>query len=363
MRIGVDIRETFGEKAGKGWYTLNLLKNILKVDNQNEYILYSSQPNSFFEKYKNVRLKCIKAKGLFWHVKARKDIRKQNLDIYFSPVSYVIPAFIPKNTKSIFTVHDLVAFLFPWGHNKRAVLIEKFLLGKALKKATKVCCVSKNTKNDLLQEYKGTEKNLFRIISCAADNNFRKTSGEKILKNIPQKFFLSVGTIIPRKNYVNLIKAFSIAKESLPDHKLIIIGKKGWSYKKVFNTAYSSGLKEDVIFLDYVKGSDLIKYYNTAEAFVFTSLYEGFGIPPLEAMKCGCPVISSHISSMKEVVGQAGLIIDPKNINDVASAMIKLSKNKKLRDKLIKRGFAQSKKFNWEKSAKKMLNIFKEIQN
>ena len=154
MKIAIDIRTAGGEKTGKGWFTFHITQNLLKLDRENQYILYVKDKIPGFEEFKNAKLKQIKGQSIFWHRNVAKDVKKENVDIFFAPSSYIIPALLPKSIKSVLTIHDLVAFLFPETHNKKATLIEKLFLKKALKKADHVVTVSNNTKKDVLEKFK-----------------------------------------------------------------------------------------------------------------------------------------------------------------------------------------------------------------
>ncbi len=377
-KIAIDIRVAGGEKTGKGWYTFNLVKNLLKLDEKNQYILYSKEKILGFDEFKNAELRLISGNNLTWHFSVAKDISEKEIDVFFAPSSYIIPSLIGNKIKTIITVHDLVAFLFPNKHNKKAVILEKLFLKRAIKKSKIITTVSENTKNDLLQIKKrnipGLSEKLIdpynsdkiKVISCSAGDEFKEIPTD-LLKNfivktnLPNKFFLAVGTLEPRKNYVNLIKAFAFIKEKYPNCHLIIIGQKGWDYEEVFSEVKRYYLNKNVHFLGYLSMKSLVSLYNLAVALVFPSLYEGFGIPPLEAMKCGCPVIGSNISSIPEVIEDAGILINPKKPKEIAIAMEKLLIDESLREKLQEEGFKQAEKFSWEKSAEEFLKILKKI--
>ncbi len=365
MKIAIDIRSAGGEKAGKGWFTFNIVRNLLKIDRQNEYILYCSDFVAGFEEFKNAKQKRISGKGVFWHINAAIDIYKEKINIFFAPTSFIIPILLPKSIKSIVVVHDLVAFLFPKTHNKKAVFIEKLLLKTALKKAYKVVAVSKNTKKDILEKF-GIDERKIKVINCAAGEIYGKIEGE-ILKefaaktNLPEKFFLCVGTIEPRKNYVNLIKAFALIHERFPEFYLIIVGKNGWDYEPVYEEIRKNYLQKYVHILGYLSDKSLVNLYNLAEALVFPSFYEGFGIPPLEAMKSNCPVISSCTSSLPEVVDDAAILVDPESPSQIAEAMVKIIIDQGLKNSLKEKGIIQSEKFSWEASAGKLYEMIHEM--
>lgn len=361
MKIAIDIRTAGGEKAGKGWYTFHIVQNLLKLDHENQYILYTRDKIAGFDHFKNAQVKLIKGNGFFWHRRVSKDVKKEKADIFFAPSSYIIPALLPKEIKTIVVVHDLVAFLFPDTHSKKAVFIEKIFIKMALKKANHIFTVSNNTKKDIFEKFK-LDKNKITTAYCSASDNFKPIEKGKLgnfIKetNLPAKFFLAVGTIIPRKNYLNLIKAFAEVNKRYPDYHLIIGGKNGWDFEEIYEEIGKNYLNKKVHILGYLSTNSLINLYNLAKAFIFPSFYEGFGIPPLEAMKCGCPVIASFTSSIPEVVGQSALLINPESIEEIANAMIKIIKDDELCSNLRSHGFNQSKKFSWEESAKKILEV------
>ncbi|PIR54624.1 hypothetical protein COU74_05030 [Candidatus Peregrinibacteria bacterium CG10_big_fil_rev_8_21_14_0_10_36_19] len=358
MKIAIDIKEAGATKAGKGYFTFHLLRNLFEIDKENEYLLYSQHKIPGFEEFPNVKQIAINSKGFMWHIKVFLDLQKQKIDLYFAPTSYIIPAFLPRKIRSIIVVHDLVAFLFK-GHNKKAIFIEKLFLKAALKKSEKVVTVSQNTKNDLIERF-DYPKSQIEVISCAAAREFQpipKTDLTEFIKktDLPEKFFLSVGTLEPRKNYLSLVTAFSKFHNEHPDYHLIIVGKNGWQYEDIYQQIKQTRISEKIHTLGYLSTTSLASLYSLATALVFPSFYEGFGIPPLEAMQCGCPVICSNNSSLPEVVGDAALLIDPQSSNQIAEAMHDLATKPALREKLREEGLTQAKKFSWKDSAEKFL--------
>lgn len=358
MKVAIDIRDAGKEKTGKGWYTFNIVRELLELDKKNQYILYGNTKKSPFEKESDkVKYKFIDTKPLKWHFSVLKDLKDENVDLFFAPTSYIIPALAPAKLKVIITVHDLVAFFFPGSHKTKAVLIERLTLKKALKKVHAVLVVSENTKKDLLKKFIFPEQRI-HITYCAPSNVFNKpVTGEeleefRIKSKLPQNFILAVGTMEPRKNLSTLIKSFVVVKKRFPDFKLVLVGKKGWKYHRIEKTLEEFKMKDDVIFPGYLKDRDLQKIYKLATVFVFPSLYEGFGIPPLEAMASGCPVVSSNAASLPEVVGEAGLLIDPTNSYKLAESISSLIENEHVRNMMIERGHKQAEKFNWKDSAK-----------
>ncbi|MCD6109387.1 glycosyltransferase family 4 protein [bacterium] len=366
MKIGVDIRGTVNEKAGKGYYAFHLVKALLSLNNGNKYILYSNKSIDSYDNFKNATVKIIDKKGLFWHKKVLSDAYKENLEIFIAPTSYIIPALHnPNKIKVLMAVHDLIAFLYPENHNKKAVLIEKLTLGQALKKIKKVLSVSENTKKDLINRF-GVKESLIEIIHNAASDSFGIIEKEEceILrkhKKLPKEFIFSVGTLEPRKNYETLIEAYSKIRAYHPQVKLVIAGKNGWKSENIFKKVKELKLENDVIFLGYVTENELAKLYNLATIFAYPSLYEGFGIPPLEAMKCGCPAITSNTSSLPEVVGDAAILVNPNSTEELKNTLHKLLSTPSLRENLKNKGLEQYKKFSWKTSARKLLAIINKV--
>ena len=376
MKIGIDIRTAGGEKAGKGCFTFNITRSLLEQDKKNKYFLYADSGIAGFEEFENAQLVVIDAKGLSWHRAVIKDLKYQEADAFFAPTSFIIPALLPKKSKTrvILTVHDLIAFLYPTSHEFKAVVLEKFFMKKALRKTDAITTVSENTKKDLVKKFRTPEEKI-SIVQCAASDSFYpiKRTDENIEKlnqfitktNLPRKYFLAVGTVEERKNIDTLIQSLAMINQKHPKHHLLIAGKPGWgqyqeTLQKLINENY---LQKYVHFLGYVTNKTLNKLYNLAEAFVFPSYYEGFGMPPLEAMQAGCPVISSHSSSMPEVLKDAAILCDPSNPSEFASAMENIINDQTLRTDLINKGRIQSKNFSWDSSAQKLLNLLQWTNN
>lgn len=362
MKIAIDVSQADGQKTGKGYYTYGLVSQILQQDQVNQYILYSRKPENPFKEQANVTFKFLPKPGLRWHYQVLKDLKIIRPDYFFAPTSFIIPFFAPKWLKTIITVHDLVAYLFPQNHQKKAVLIERLTLPKARKTATHILVVSDNTAQDL-QKFLPTDSSKISIIPCAPNDLYRAPISASEIGQVkhkfqlPESFLLAVGTLEPRKNFLNLIKSFVAVKRRFPEYKLVIVGKKGWKFAEIYKLVSEYKLTSDVIFTGYMTDLELHATYHSAAAFVFPSLYEGFGIPPLEAMASGCPVVSSNAASLPEVIGDAGLLIDPKNSVKIADAIISLLDNPQLKNMLMERGFRRSQKFTWQHSAQLFLRL------
>ncbi|MDP2624906.1 MAG: glycosyltransferase family 1 protein [Candidatus Peregrinibacteria bacterium] len=359
MEIAIDIRETVGLKTGKGWYTFAMVKNILRLDHGNEYVLYTHEHNSDFDEYPNATQRVIKKVGFRWHLAVIFDLRRTKPDIFWAPTSYIIPALAPRSVKIVVTVHDIVAFLFPEGHNKKAVWLERLTLHRAVKKSHQILTVSRNTKHDLIKVF-NVSGDKIPIASCASSDKFKPIEDpvriEAVRKkyDLPDKFILAVGTLSPRKNFDRMILAYAQVLQKHDDTDLVIVGTKGWNFEKIVQFDRS----DRVNMIGYVDGDDLPVLYSLAELFVFPSLYEGFGIPPLEAMACGCPVVTSNVSSLPEVVGNAAMLVDPYSVDEIAHAMDVILSNKYVALELREKGLERAKRFSWEESARKIVETF-----
>ncbi|MBU0647470.1 MAG: glycosyltransferase family 1 protein [Patescibacteria group bacterium] len=402
MLIGIDIRTLMDARySGVSEYTLNLIKEILKLDNHNEYRFFYNSfgncPNVPEFNAKNVKL--IKYNypnkllnyllfKFFNYPKIDKELR---VDVFFMPhINFIGLSF---GSKSLITVHDLSFLRNPKFFSLRKNFWHNMInVSKLLKKFKQIIAISENTKRDIIElcgispdkikviysgvgeEYKQiTNLNLIELkdTECSIGHSVSKAIEAKRLNevkqkyNLPDNFILYLGTIEPRKNIEGIIKAYNqlrIDNSELEDVKLIIVGGKGWKSKNIYKEWDLSEYKDDIKFLDYISSENKVYLYNLASVFLYPSFYEGFGFPPLEAMACGTPVIASYSSSLPEVIGDAGLLVDPYNITEIANALKQILLNKDLSDKLIKKGLEQAKQFSWIKTAREYLEVFSRLE-
>ncbi|HIP90277.1 MAG TPA: glycosyltransferase family 1 protein, partial [Candidatus Nanopusillus sp.] len=324
MKIGILAEILNKPLTGIGNVVYNLIKELLNYKNDFDLYLINSKKLDNFSINQIIIKNPLElvSKSYLWYFYASTKINKfEKLDIIHDP-SQSPTTNVPKNTKFIITVHDLIPFIIPKEHTKIRVLIYKLLLPKTLRTVDKIISVSHHTRKDIIKYFKIPEDKI-EVIYNGVDEKYKPLSEEEI-NNIKEKysinypFILYVGTLEPRKNIPTLIKAYyKLKKQGLP-HKLVITGKKGWKYRSIFKTINKLNLRKDVIFTGYVPDEDLPTLYNAADLFVYPSLYEGFGLPPLEAMACGTPVITSNTSSLPEVVGDAGIMVDPYDVDGLS---------------------------------------------
>ncbi|OGK22980.1 hypothetical protein A2954_03820 [Candidatus Roizmanbacteria bacterium RIFCSPLOWO2_01_FULL_37_12] len=360
MIIGVDGNEAnVLEKVGVSVYTLKLLEYFQKkaTADQQFIVFLKNKPgidlpveNEFY-KYDLIRGNILWSQTFLPLELYKRKALGQDIKVFFSPAHY-IPRFCP--IPSVVTVHDLSYFYHPDEFLKKDLFQLKNWTKYSVEKAKKIIAVSKTTKKDVVKFYQISEEK----IEVIYNGYERKAKSEKSKTKSPlNKYILYVGTLQPRKNINTLIEAFSLFKKNNPEFKLIIVGKKGWLFDHIFKKVEELNLSKVVLFKGYVSEEVLSTLYQNAFCFVLPSLYEGFGIPILEAMSFDCPVISSFTSSLPEIGGDACLYFDPKNPGELAEKLSELSNNRKLRSELIKKGKERIKFFSWQKCAADTLKI------
>lgn len=371
MKIGIDATSVTEKSAGFKRYLMQLVKGLAKIDKKNDYILFINRRaynliaiNQL--NFKNIKVYTPPKIHFYWgQVYFPLKIMFEKLDLLFSPVS--APPILCSVKKCV-VLHDLAFFLFPETiKNTFALFYWKFFMLHGIKKAENIITDSKSTKSYLMKHLYVPEKKI-EVIYGFINNEFKKIKDDNVIKSVkekyslPRKYILYVGTIEPRKNISTLIKAYhKIRKESLIKHSLVIVGKKGWGYSNIFETIKELNLEDDIIFTGYVPDKDLPALYNAADLFVYIPLHEGFGYPPLEAMCCEIPVVVSNTSSLPEIVGDGGVLVDPYNVDEIAEQIIKLLNNEQLRKKIANEGYIRSKNFPMERSINKLLEVFRNI--
>jgi glycosyltransferase involved in cell wall biosynthesis len=273
-----------------------------------------------------------------------------------------------KKARTVYTLHDLIFLRYPEHHLPYNRWYLTFAMPRYLRAADMVVTPSEWSKQDAIKYY-GLSESKIKVIPEAPAPTFQPVTDSVLLNRIrqkydlPPKFILHVGTIEPRKNLSRLLEAFQPLLADWSDLKLVFIGKKGWLYESFFQCLRALGLENCVIFPGYVDEADLSAFYQLAEVFVFPSLYEGFGLPPLEAMACGAPVISSNSSSLPEVVGEAGILIDPTDTAALSSALRHVLSDAEQRQDLRQRGLVQAQKFSWRKAVAELEAVYRSLQS
>lgn len=260
-----------------------------------------------------------------------------------------------KKTKVIMTVHDLIPILFPKFNIKRRIIYFKYILKYRFRYVDHFIVPSKSVKKDLMQHYH-IQSNKIDVVYEGVSKSYKPNNRSK------KNFILAVSTLEPRKNFKRIIECFIRLKEANKiDEQLIIVGKAGWYYRDIINIP--DKYRDSIIFKGYVTEEKLIELYQRAKCFVYPSLYEGFGLPVIEAMACGCPVITSNRSSLPEIAGDAAILIDPENNAELENAIQNMLKDHSLRERLIRKGLERAGNYTWEECAKKTIDVYKKVLN
>ncbi|MBA4417139.1 MAG: hypothetical protein C0392_04415 [Syntrophus sp. (in: bacteria)] len=368
MRLGIDFHLAEREGTGNCTYMRNLVESLVKADRDNEYILYVTDARlpyySTFKSFPKVRLRSLKFKSPFLRIPLLGLMTfMDGIDIFHT--NYYGPPFF--RGKMILTVHDLSFLHIPECFTNFERVKDQVLIPRNIRKAGKVLTVSEYSKQDIINNYHISPDHV-EVGYNGAGPIFKPIADPQRASDvvrgygISKKYILYVGRLNKRKNLSSLVKAFTILKETknIP-HQLVIGGIKDFLPSDEMESINSSSYKNDIIFTGYLPEEHLPLLYGLADVFVYPSLYEGFGLPCLEAMSCGCPVVSSNLTSLPEVVGDAGILVNPLNVHEISQAIFEVISNDGLRSEMVLKGFEQAKQFSWEKTAKKMLEVCEKL--
>lgn len=357
MTIGIDARELSGQPAGKGQYLLRMVVHWIK-NSDARFMLYT-KPGQILPVHctgPTVRHVEVSGKGLLWHLTVGQRLKSDGVQTFFASLSYLSCLANPVPTTTV--VHDLAVFRLPGlSHNRRAQIIERLSLKRAIKKSAVIIAVSQSTKRDLV-ELMGAKPESIDVLYEAAmleDDGIAPLS-----KDQRQPYFLFTGTLEPRKNILVLLKAYATLPGDIrKTYRLKLAGKPGWGGEDYQSAAGDLGIASTVDFLGYVSNEELKRLFANAFAFAYPSLYEGFGLPVVEAMAVGTPVVTSNVSSLPEVVGPNGISCDPLNVEAVAECLRRLVEEKGLWESQSAYLYERSKIFRWEDIAAQTLDLIK----
>ncbi len=361
-RFGYNKTTNLPNRVGSSVYCFELLKNLAKIDIKNNYEIFLPQsPTNDLPKATDVWKYRVLPSRKMWTITSLSLslLKDRSLDVFFTPTHY-LPIFAPK--KSVVSILDVSYIYFPELFKKKDLIQLKKWTKYSAKKSGKILTISESSKNDIIKEY-GVSREKVEVIypgistGLSANNKLRMEDLENKF-GIKNKYILFVGTLQPRKNITRLIEAYSKIDT---DVSLVIVGRRGWKYEEILNAPDKYNVKDKVLFLENVSDEELPSLYKNAEFFILPSLYEGFGIPVLEAMSYGTAVITSNISSLPEVGGDAALYVDPNDAEDISKKMKKLLEDDNLKKQLIDKGKKQVEKFSWEKSARETLAVLEEV--
>ena len=371
MIIGIDGNEANqSQKVGIGQYAWHLLHELYRNDLKNSYIVFLKElPKADMPQQREGWQYKVLGPGFLWtqwRLPLELFLSKPRPDVFFSPTHYA-PRFSPVPT--VVSVMDVSYLRFPNYFRRQDLWQLKLWTKYSVQKAARVLTISQSTKHDLQEAYglsqekivvtyPGYDKSIHKVIVDQA-----KIAAVKAKYGIKGDYILSVGTLQPRKNYERLIEAFAKIKRQTAGMNgsssisLVIAGKKGWLYEPIMEKVKTLGMSESVRFVDFIPAHDLALLYNGAKLFALVSLFEGFGIPVLEAMACGCPVLLSNVSSLPEVGGKAAIYIDPQSVGSIAKGLEQVLADKTLQEKAREQGLTQACQFSWEKCGRETLRV------
>lgn len=364
MRIGIDARLVFYTQAGIGQYILHLVRALAHVDHQDEILLLQMRKDRTNvvtqSNFRRVQLYTPSHHRLEqWLL--RLELSRIDLDVLHSPD--FIPPF-RRRARSVITVHDLAFLLYPHFLTRESARYYG-QIDQAVRRTDHIIAVSEATKNDLVQRL-GVPEGKVTVIYEAAAPIYQQLPKEQARRyvatqyEIDEDYIFFVSTIEPRKNVPGLLEAYRKLLDSYKARaKLVLAGGQGWLSEEVLAIVERLHLGNDVRFLGRVPTADLPYLYNAAKVLVHPSFYEGFGLPPLEAMACGTPVVVSNVSAMPEVTGDAGLLVNPNDINDMAVAINRVLTDDNLREEMIQKGLARAACFSWDKAARETVEVYR----
>jgi glycosyltransferase involved in cell wall biosynthesis len=405
VRIGLDVTAALRQGAGIGRFTREIIRAVFALDaaQSHQYVLFAAtgglsravwQPRLDYitQPLRASPTLCLLPLSddwlhRLWH-RARLPIPIELLigrvDVFHAP-DFVLPPTLP-GTPTLLTVHDLTFRRDPDSAFPKLRRYLDRVVPRSVQRATHVLADSAATKNDLIELF-GTSPQKVTVILGGVESRFAPVTDPDLLAAVRRKyalgagpFILSIGTLQPRKNYARLIQAFAdlrlpIADCRLPDHRspitnhqspitalqLVIVGGKGWLYTDIFAQVKRLGLENAALFPGFVDDADLPALYSAAAVFAYPSLYEGFGLPVLEAMACGAPVVTSNVSSLPEVAGDAALMVTPTDVTALGAALHRVLTDAALRQQMTARGLAQASKFTWENAARQLLAVYERV--
>jgi glycosyltransferase involved in cell wall biosynthesis len=372
MKVCIDTSPAVHHRAGLGRYAQELTAALLAADTENQYVAFYHRPKDALidppldqvpHLTTNLDTKPWRFSALLGQLShIPQDRMFPGIDL-FHATDHLLPRL--SRVKSVFTLHDLIFRLYPETHKPLNRWFLTLMMPRFLQAAGAVIAVSEHTKRDAMDFYVIDEAKI-HVIYEGVDSRFRPAPVQAMTRvrqayNLPERFILSLGTIEPRKNLSSLLEAYRVLRDQGSELGLVIVGKKGWLYEGFFHRLRELGLEDEVLFTGFVPDGDLPAICSAAELFVFPSLYEGFGLPVLEAMACGAPVITSNVSSLPEVAGDAALLVDPASVRELTEAMAVVLEDEELRTSLQSKGPRQAAKFSWERAARETLAVYQSV--
>lgn len=370
MRICIDAHVLGDKSGGNETYYRNFIDTINKfLDKDDEVILLLANKEEAEKinkkQIENIKTIVFKNKNplIRYLYEIPTLVKKYNIDVLHT--QYYAP--LVKNCKLVVTIHDISYEHFPDYFSKVELIRNRLWIWYSSKIANAILTVSEYSKKDISNRYSINQNKIF-VTHLAASEIYKKVD-IKLVEETKEKFeingdyLLTVGNLQPRKNMIRLINSYVELKTNNQNFnlKLVIVGKKAWKSDKIFERVNSANLNNEIILTDYVSNEELVSLYNGAQIFIYPSIFEGFGLPVIEAMACGTPVITSNVSSLPEVAGDSALLINPYDYNDITNKIIELYRNNELIENLKIKGEVRAKEFKWEETTLKILNVYRNL--
>ena len=372
MRIAIDAHSIGTRLGGNESYAANLIEALAQIDSVNRYTLYVTTAEAidrYRQRWPNFLVRSTRPHTPLIRIPLilSAELRKNPVDVLH--VQFTAPPFCP--CPFVVSVHDLSFEHLPQTFHRRSRTQLRLTVRHSVRRAARVLTLSEHTRNDVIETY-GIAGPMIEVIPIAASPKFQPVRDDKELQRvrhtyrITSDYILSVGSIQPRKNLVRLVRSYTLLRDKLGADKLpklVFVGKRAWLYDETLRALEDASLGDSVILTGYVPESDLPALYSGATCFVYPSIFEGFGLPPLEAMQCGTPVIIGNRTSLPEVVGDAAFAVDPFDVNAIAGAIEQILNKPALRDELRVRGLERAKMFDWHETARRTLRVYEQVAN
>ncbi|MFL5733693.1 MAG: glycosyltransferase family 4 protein [Chloroflexia bacterium] len=368
MRIGIDAHMIGTRETGNETYCRGLIEGFAQLEDDNEYLIYLASPDVLPSVNGHGRLlrRDLRKQSNVWRLTLgfAQASRGDRLDLLHS--SYNVPLFA--SCRLVVSVHDISFVHFPEFFSKRDLRIMLNYIPYSMKRAQQVITLSESAAQDIEQVY-GIPRSKITVTPLAARAPFTGTASvEEVSRlrrhhGLEDPYILAVGNLQPRKNLLRLFEAFAQLPPSASDVKLAVVGKAQWKESEIYRRVTELQIEDRVVFTGYMDDEDLALLYQGSLGLVYPSIYEGFGLPILEAMACGAPVICSNTSSMPEVAGDAAILVDPLNVGEIAEAIASVVQSSAVREQLRERGRRQAALFSWENTARQTLEVYERCAN
>jgi glycosyltransferase involved in cell wall biosynthesis len=370
LHIAIDAHSVGAGLGGNETYATNLIEALAEIDSVNRYTLYVTKKEAverFADRWPNVHLRLTLPHTPLVRIPLTLTVELRRRPVDILHVQYTSPPFTP--CPVVNTIHDLSFEHLPETFKRRSWRQMRLTIRRSAQSAAHILTDCDFARDDILRTY-GIPPERVTAVPLAAAERFSPVRDENELDRVRNKYgingkyILTVGSIQPRKNIPRLIRAYSMLCEERnlePLPKLVVVGKRGWLYEDTLATAESSTVRDRIILTGYVDDKDLPALYSAASCFVYPSYFEGFGIPPLEAMRCGTPTITGDRTCFPEIIGDAGLLVDPFDERAIMRGIVRVLTEQTLRDELIEKGLERANSYDWLKTARQTLDVYESV--